>query len=254
MGGIKALIVLSVTSFHFAIVSWSIGTDQFVPDAMLLQMNLKHGRFLTVCGKAVGKFRAIIRLDAFNGKRECFYQMIYEHGRGISIMFLKSFHEAPSGILVNSSILEELFSNHFAVHKAGRGNKFHINLDTLTGMIHLFIGFWNILGIGRMNRYEALFTQETVKTGNGTGIPPLHELYPEHDQTGIRITSAHIHDKLDLRRSMLVRMVMRSSGEFAKGLDGAVKASFPAVDVLPVGFVFNGSVGDTIFFSISEER
>ena len=165
-------------------------------------------------------------------------------------MFLKSFHEAPSGILVNSRILEELFSDHFAVHKAGRGNKFHINLNTLAGMVHLFIRLCYVLGIGRMDRHDTLFMQETVKTGNGTGISPLHELYPEHDQTGIRITSAHIHDKFDLLRSVLVRMVMRPSGEFAKGLDGVVIASFPAVDVLPVGFVFDGSFGDTKFFSI----
>lgn len=45
-------------------------------------------------------------------------------------------------------------------------------------------------------------------------------------------------------------MVMGSARETAQELNGAVITALPAVDILPVGFVFDGSPGDTIFFSI----
>ena len=49
---------------------------------------------------------------------------------------------------------------------------------------------------------------------------------------------------------MLIGMGMRSAGAFAEGVPGAVIASFPAVNVLPVRFIFDGSFGNTKFFSI----
>lgn len=208
MGSIETLIVLSVAAFHFAIVSWGIGADYFVADTMLLQMNLKHGGFISVCGKAVGKFCAVIRLDAFNGKRECFYQMFYEHGRGIGIMFLKGFHEAPSGILVNSGILEELFSNHFTVHKAGRGDKFDVHLNALSGIVHLFVRFRNIFGIWWLDCHHTLLSEETIQPGNRAGIASLPKLNPKDDKTGIWIAAAHVGDKFDLIGGMLLGMTM----------------------------------------------
>ena len=75
MGGIKAFIILPMASFHFTVMPWCKGSDYFVLDTMTLQMHLKHGRFVTVSGKAIGKFRAIICLDALNRKRKGFYEM-----------------------------------------------------------------------------------------------------------------------------------------------------------------------------------
>lgn len=60
-------------------------------------------------------------------------------------MFLKRLHKAPSGILVNGCVLLELLSDHLAVFRAGRRNKFNIRLDTLSRILHLFIGIVNIL-------------------------------------------------------------------------------------------------------------
>ena len=52
---------------------------------------------------------------------------------------------------------------------------------------------------------------------------------------------------------MLVRVVVRPAGAVTEGLNGTVKAAFPAVDILPVGLIFDSSVGDTIFISIIDK-
>lgn len=52
---------------------------------------------------------------------------------------------------------------------------------------------------------------------------------------------------------MLVGMMVWPSGVVTEGLDGAIVTSFPTVNILPVGFVFDGSFGDTIFFSIFDQ-
>lgn len=250
MCGIKTFIVLPVASFHFAVMPGRIGTDQLMPDAVALQMDLEHGGLVLSGGKAVGEFVSIIRLDAFNGTGKSFDQMLQEHGRRIGVMLLEGFDKPPSGILVDSGILEELFSDHPAVNQTGRRNELHIDLDALAGVFHLFIGFRYILGIGRMNRHDALSAQEAVKPRNGTGVAPPHKFYPEDDQPGIRITPAHIQDKFDLFRGMLARMVMGPSGAFTKGFDRAVITAFPAVNILPVSPVFNSSFRDAELFSI----
>lgn len=63
MGGIKAFIVLSMAPLNLAVMSWRVGTDQFVPDAVLFQMLLKKGGLVPVGSKAVGKFIPVIGLD-----------------------------------------------------------------------------------------------------------------------------------------------------------------------------------------------
>ena len=72
----------------------------------------------------------------------------------------------------------------------------------------------------------------------------------KHNQPGIRIASAHIHDKFDFLRSVLVWVVVGTSGTISKRVPRAVISAFPAVNILSVGFVFDSSFGDTIFFSI----
>lgn len=99
------------------------------------------------------------------------------------------------------------------VYKAGRRDKFHIDLNALPGMTHLFIRFWNILWVRRMDRHKSLLSEKAVKTGDGAGIAALHEFYPEDNKTGIGIMSAHIRDEFDLLRSVLVRVVMGTSGK-----------------------------------------
>ena len=253
MSGIEALVILPVAPLYLAVMSWRIRPDQFVADAVTFQMHLKKSRSVAACGKAVGELRTIVRLDTFDRAGEGFHKVLKKHGGGIGALFFKSLHKAPSGILINGGILEEMFSDDPAVDKAGGGNNLHIDLEALSGVVHLLIRFGDILGVRRMERHDALFFEETVQPGNGTGIAALHEFNPENNETGMWISSAHISDKLYLGRGMLVRMVVWPAGESAQGLNGAVITPFPAVDVLPVGLVFNGSVSDTIFFSIFDK-
>ena len=105
-------------------------------------------------------------------------------------MLFKGLYKAPAGILINDRILEELFTNDLTVFQTGKRNKFYIHLDPLTGMIHLFVRLWDILGIGRVNCHNALLFQEAEEAGNGTGIAALSELDPKDHQAGVRIASA----------------------------------------------------------------
>lgn len=73
----------------------------------------------------------------------------------------------PSGILINSSILEEVLSGDLAVYKTGGRNKLDNYLNVLSGMIHLLVRLENIFRIGRMNRHHAQPFQETAETGDG---------------------------------------------------------------------------------------
>lgn len=168
-------------------------------------------------------------------------------------MLLKSLHKAPSGILINGGILEEMFSDDSAVDKAGGGNNLHIDLEALSGVVHLLIKLWNILGVGRMDGHDTLLFEETVKAGDGAGVTALHELDPEDDESGMRVAPAHIRDEPDLLRSMLVGVVVRPAGAVTEGLNGTVKAAFPAVDILPVSLISDGGIGDTIFISIFDK-
>ena len=123
MGCIEPLIVLPVATLHFAVMSWRIGADYLVSDAVLLQTHLEKGGLIPVGGEAVSKFSAIIRLDAFNQAGEGFHKVFHKQCGGIGAVLLKGFHKAPPGILVNGGILEEMSAGNPAVHEAGRGGR-----------------------------------------------------------------------------------------------------------------------------------
>ena len=52
---------------------------------------------------------------------------------------------------------------------------------------------------------------------------------------------------------MLVGVMVRPSGAVTQGIHGAVKAAFPAVDILPVGLVFDSRLGDAILLSVADQ-
>ena len=176
--------------------------------------------------------------------------MIHKLGGRVGAVFFKSLYKAPSGILINGSVLEKLFSDHLAVFEAGRRNEFDIQLDALSGIDHLFVGFGDILWVGRMDGQDAQFAKEAVKPGDRAGIPTPPEFDPKNDETVMGITAPHILDEFDLLRGMLVRMVMGTPGAVAEGIPGTVKALFPAVDILTVGLVFNSRFCDAKSISI----
>ena len=86
--------------------------------------------------------------------------------------------------------------------------------------------------------------------GNRVFLATLHEFCPKDNKTCIRVTSAHIRDQLDFFGCMLVRVVVRSAGMVTKGFYGTVITSFPAIDVLTVGFVFNSSLSNPKSLSV----
>lgn len=253
MGGIEPFVILPMTALHLSVVSGCIGADHFMPYPMFLQAFLKKGWFIPIRGKTVGKLRSVVSLNTFDRAGKYLYKVLHELRGRIGAVFLKSFYKAPSGILINGGILEELFSDYLAVFQTGRGNKFDIHLDTLPRIIHLLIRFGNVFGIRRMDGHHVLFFEEAVKAGDGTGISSLAELDPEDDQTGMRIAAAHIGDQLCLARSMLVGMVMGTTGAVPKGVPGAIIAAFPTINILSVGFIFDSGFGNAKFLSVFDE-
>lgn len=253
MSGVKAFIVFPMDAFHLSVVTGCKWPDHFVPDPVGFQVFLKKSRLIPMGGKAVGELTAIVCLDAFDPAGERFYQMLHELCGRIRIMFLKSFHKTPSGILINGSVLEELFPDHPAVFQAGGRNKFDIHLDTLPGIVHFLIKFGNILRVGRVDGHDALLAKETVKSGNRAGITSLPEFHPENNESGIGIASAHITNQFDFFGSMLIGMKMRSAGTIAKGVPGTIIAAFPTINILSVGFIFDSGFSDAKFLSVFDE-
>lgn len=181
MGGIEPFVIFAVTSFYLSIMPGRERPDYFVPDSMLLQMELEHSRLIPIGSEAVGKFSSIICLNAFNRAGKGFYQMFQEHGGRISIMLFKSLHKTPAGVFVNGSVLEELFANDFAVLQTGRWDEFHVDLNALSGMIHLLIRLGDVFGVRGLNSHNPVLFKETIQSRNRAGIAPLAELDPEDD-------------------------------------------------------------------------
>ena len=225
MRGIEALVVLPVAALHLPIMPGGIGTDHFMLYPMFLQTFLEKGWFIPMGREAVGELCPIVGLDTFNRAGKGFYKVFHKLCGRIGTVFLKGFYKTPSGILIDSCVLEEMFPNNLAVFQAGRGDEFDIDLDALSWMIHLFIGFRDILWIWRMNGHDALFSKESVKAGDGPGIAALPELNPENDQAGIGVAPAQVLDEPDLLGSMLVGMMVRASGAVAQRVPGAVIAA-----------------------------
>ena len=115
MGCIEPLIVLSVAAFYLPIMTGSKGPDDFVANAVHFQMFLKKRRFLSVGRKTVGKFRAIVCLNTLNRTGKGLHKVIHKLRGRIGAVLVKSFHKAPSGILINGGVLKELLSGYPAV-------------------------------------------------------------------------------------------------------------------------------------------
>lgn len=66
VAGVKAFLVLSVAVVHLASVLRDIGVGQLIADAKISSRFLKQcGTVLFAVVEAVGKFSAVVRLDAF---------------------------------------------------------------------------------------------------------------------------------------------------------------------------------------------
>ena len=77
-------------------------------------------------------------------------------------------------------------------------------------------------------------------------------LNPEADKADIGIELSHITDRFDFFWGILVGMVMKVSGTVLKRVQGAIIVAQPAGNMPSVGFMFNSSYGNAVFFSVAD--
>ena len=79
------------------------------------------------------------------------------------------------------------------------------------------------------------------------------QLDPEHHKTGIGISPPEIINELDLLWSVLVWMAVWSMGSVLQGLQRSIISLHPAVDVLAVSVVMDGSFCDAILLCVVDQ-
>ena len=124
-------------------------------------------------------------------------------------MFFEGLQIAESAVFVNEGILIPLCPR-FLTHDACFRNELHINLNSLAGILHLFVWLRDILWIRKLHRKLIPFTKESIQTGDGSGVATLTQLYPKHDQSGVFVSSEHIQDEFDFLLRMLIGMAVRA--------------------------------------------
>ena len=79
MDSIEVFVVFAMAALHLPVVSGSERFNAFVLNTKPIQCNFKE-RFLVgaLSVEAIGKLRAVVRLDTFNGIREAFYAVLNE--------------------------------------------------------------------------------------------------------------------------------------------------------------------------------
>jgi len=111
VAGIKTFLVFPVAALHLAVVSGSVGTDEFVADAEFSCSGLKQGRQISFAvGKAIGEFKAVVGLNAFHPYAPAsvpFDQPFEEIGGRIGGLLLVSRQKAQSRELINGGVLKQ---------------------------------------------------------------------------------------------------------------------------------------------------
>ena len=77
VAGVELLIIFSVATFYFAVMSGGKGFDFLVPDAEFGQCFLKESqRFVFTVAHFICKFKPIVCLDTLNGIGKLFHYML----------------------------------------------------------------------------------------------------------------------------------------------------------------------------------
>ena len=87
--------------------------------------------------------------------------MLHKLRGRICAVLLECLQVAETAVLINGGVLIEFLPLCLS-DKAGRRDEFNINLDTLAGILHLLIGFGNILGIWQFDRHLAASCKHAV--------------------------------------------------------------------------------------------
>ena len=190
-------------------MSRSIRPYELVSDTKLGKRFLKERLLLRAAAvEPIRKLCAIVGLNTFNSKGKLLNHMAQEYCGRISVVLFKCLKIAKAAVFVYEGILIP-FSAFLLPNNADFWDEFDIDLSALARILHLFIRLGNILGIWQLHSHLASFAQESVKTGNGSGVPSLPELDPEYHQTCIGVPATHIVDELNLLRTVLVGMMVR---------------------------------------------
>ena len=109
VAGVKALLILPVTSLHFTVVERRVGADELVADPQLSGSGLKQSRKIPLAvGETVGKFKAVIGLDAFHGDSSAgvpLKQLFQKIRGGKGGLLWVGGQKAQAGKFVNGSVL-----------------------------------------------------------------------------------------------------------------------------------------------------
>lgn len=65
---------------------------------------------------------------------------------------------------------------------------------TPSGILHLLIWFWDILGIRDLHHPLSGTLQNPIQARNRAAVAALTQLYPKGNQSSIRVSAAHIGD------------------------------------------------------------
>ena len=195
VAGIKAFLVLAVTTLHFTVVAGRVGADKLVADTKLGGSGLKQsGEIPLAVGETVGELKSIVSLDTFHADTSAgipLEQLFQEIGGGIGGLLRVGGQEAQACELVNGCVLVQ---TQFRVCNTASGNHLHIHLDTLSGIGHLLVGLWLVGGFLLFRREHSQLPHDPEQALRAAGVAPLPQTVPQLHQTKGWIAAAHVPD------------------------------------------------------------
>ncbi len=139
---VEALLILAVTALDLSVVAGRVGLDELVANTQFRSSGFKQRRQVPLAvGETVGELEAVVRLHAFDlnaFSRKVFDNLVQKVSRRIRALFGVSSENAVAGVFVNGCVLVQL---QVWIRDATAGNDFDVDLDALTRILHLFIGF-----------------------------------------------------------------------------------------------------------------
>ena len=107
---IEALLILAVTTLHFAVVTRRIGADELVADTQLGGSRLKESGTVLFAGKeTVGELNAVVGLNALHSDTPACVpldQLFQKVGRGIGGLLGIGCKETQTSKFIHGGILE----------------------------------------------------------------------------------------------------------------------------------------------------
>ena len=122
-------------------------------------------------------------------------------------MFLISINKAKSGKFVDSSVLIKFL---LLIGEAAHRDILDIYLNTLARISHLFVRLGLIGWLCWSLRKQSQPFEYSIEALDPAGIPSLAKPVPKLGKTELWIAPPHISDELQLIRSVLIRVVMRT--------------------------------------------